>query len=337
MKIDLKNHFWWLSISNKIISVIVIVGLSVFVNICINKSYFETKASIQRIDTRYNTNNDNLKKIVETNYRDFLIEHYENQINFLNFWLTLLAIFAGLAGIGIPLVMNASYKERIRLMVREFKLQKTEMIKVNNKAKETITILQNNFNDDLLEKIDEIDNKVNKTEIFSKASVANFLFSEAHKYLESADVEDINIAIYKLNEAINIAKEVFDIENDHLTITYLLARLHGTRAVANNLLQKNKESIEDYNNAIKFAKIVDDQKLINLGYEELLQVYIETDDFEKALLTLEEFKTIAYNPRISDRTLELINTKSEDICLVKDIKQKLYEIKNIASQRGDFL
>lgn len=292
----------------------------------LNKSFIQNN-SFQKITNESFEEKQELKNNINNNYKDFLIHYYENQANFLNIWLTWLAIFAGIAGIGIPLVMNASYKEKMHLMDREFKLQKIAMYKLRNKAEETINTLQNNFNNDLIEKISEIDGKVNKTEIFAKVSAANSLFTEVSHFL---DDKKYDLAISKLNETINIANDVLQLENENMEIISLLARAYGLRANIYSIQGENDKSIEDYTKAVEFAKIGNDYTLINLGCEELLQVQILADKFEEALKTLAE-SNFTY---INEKTLSLINSKNENENLVKELKNKLYEIRNTQRGRG---
>jgi len=298
MKINLKNPSAWINITTCFIIAIVSVIIAVYIGSCNVKSILNDRI-IQNVKV-VNYKNNNQESLIKDNYIDFLIHHYETQSDFLNFWLTLLAIFAGFAGIGIPLIMNASYAEKIKQVESKFAMQKIRMTKeytkklksineVEAKAKGVMDNIQNR--DMLLQKnqqtlVPEVSQAVQEhaneailseinTEVAFYSSRADEAFNSDNKqesanYLTRAiDVCQLSEIKYSLNRALNLK----------------LIHLFGMRACSYFNLN-SQLSEKDYKTAIELAESTNVENVelfIRVNYAQLVGLYIIYEKFDKVM------------------------------------------------------
>lgn len=340
MKFDFKNPSLWTIICSFLIFAVICIIL------CLSISYYNTEQlvknkSFNRIEIVNSSQNHNQINLIKDDYRDFLVHYYENQSNVLNFWLMLLAIFAGFAGIGIPLIMNASYKDKIKQIEAEFELKKCKMdgdfelkkremetaylnkIKeIDNKAQEVLEKteqksidIQDAYDiklDQFEAKFQEYVDKAKKSEILSEI---NSLLTQANNAgNEKKNDEELNC----LTKAIEMSKEAHNnYPNDNEIINKIIV-LYANRAIAlkYNNINKERESEEDYKEAISLAEAYNMKYYIRLGYIQLCDLYLFTQQFKKAIeifdkIDLEESKKDFEINLYLDKWLEWSNSSAD--------------------------
>lgn len=218
MEMDVKKIIDYLTSSGINIFVLIIFSVLIF--------YASTSYSYDRaidICNSYSFSENTQNKIItDKNYNDFLIHYYETQSEWLNKWLTALGILLGVAGIGIPLLLNTSYKSKIEEMTCEFEKKIIEVNQLNITAEQTIENLNNKIEksventekelskikNDYDKKLEDFNNKmleaINEAKISSILLDIKSLSDEAERHKRR---NEMNNELDKYNKIINIARD----------------------------------------------------------------------------------------------------------------------------------
>lgn len=89
-------------------------------------------------------------------YQEFLIYYYQTQSDWINKWFTLLGILVAISGIAIPLLLNASYKEKLHELRKE--AQKYKKLSIEQDIK--IENLIEDFTKEYYEKLEEFEEEM---------------------------------------------------------------------------------------------------------------------------------------------------------------------------------
>lgn len=132
-----------------------------------NLSIIKTKSNKYTIITQDNLQK-NIKDAQILNYKNFLEKYLEIQANWLNAWLTILAIIFGLLGIAIPICFTKFYENK-KIEIEKYKVELNDLVNlVQQKNSQLVGLLSSTRNvnrhvtslfkdlDDKKEKINEL-------------------------------------------------------------------------------------------------------------------------------------------------------------------------------------
>jgi|GEM_PF-1490814 len=177
----------------------------------------------------------NFEKKSEDNYKDFLEKYYTGQNNWLNIWLTILAIALGVMGIIFPLLFADKKKEMDEIIAKGEKAIddiKKQASKEFEEYKKDIDDKLINFDKDL----QKVVNSVKEVEESKKKAEASVNFAMAFK------CHDKN----KLNEAIDYYNKAIELSPNFKEAYY-------NRGIAYIKQENYPRAIEDYNKAIELS------------------------------------------------------------------------------------
>lgn len=238
-----------------------------------------------------------ISKVNQNEYDNFLHSYYEIQNNWLNIWLTILALILGLFGLVLPLCFLKFYetkKEEFNIVIREVEETKKTMTQDIKETKEYV------------EKAKESEKRVNASRLYisslQECSSKNYL--EALKLINQAlDLDSKNI-VFLLCKA-DILREL-DQHGEAVKLYEQVIANEPSIAAYNNYghslkkLNRKKESIEAYTSAINLSQKDDYRLFCNRGIArmETGDMTLALTDFNKALSCIpdkESASVIFYN------------------------------------------
>ncbi len=203
----------------------------------------------------------------EDNYQKFLANYYSTQSNWLNVWLTILAITLGVMGIAIPILIadkRKDFDENVenakKTIIDKLKLESEKQFK--EYKKDTDDKLEQ-----MRETLKEVEEFKNKAEISEKKTEANTFFAMGFR----AKNEN------KLNEAIDNYTKAIELNP-------AFAGAYNNRGAIYADQKKYDSAINDYNKAINlnpaFAGAYNNRGAI---YADQKKYDLATADYNKAI------------------------------------------------------
>lgn len=233
------------------------------------------------------------KNIVsENNYYDFMAHYYDSQSDWLNKWLTILGLLLAFSGIAIPLMLNASYKEKFQELQREAEKYKLAAVKQEEKIQVLIRDFNKNYNKKIEEFEERMKNAIQKAEMDSILLKIETLKEDAARYRNKGNLND-EIAIYK--QIIQLARHA---ENKYPNDTSFNYRIWSTLEDSHYIIGLNSMLDERYKDAIlNFEKCrLYNQKCKQTDtpalMQSLLECYILEKKFSKASEILDSIHNI---------------------------------------------
>lgn len=260
--------------------------------------------NLYKIELKSTSENTLLKKAIDDNYQSFLMKYYENQSNTVNFWLTMLGILVGVSGVGIPLLLNASYKDKIQEMECRYGEKLNEMNMLINQAYEDYCDKLNQMNiivENAKTKNLEIEQHYNERFIMQENTIKEYV-EEAKKseikskinaliakcdYVRKQDKK--NGIVYSKEEE-EALKEAFDFTSDSLSlypddgeIKSRLIYVLGLRGIYYQFSKKPTEAIENFSTQLKLSDERYGEFSWLFPWRNLFDSYIEVEDYKLAL------------------------------------------------------
>ncbi len=283
------------NIINSFVLIIMFV-LTIFISTTININ--QTKALISNT---FNNQQIIIKSSNQNNgeYKDFLIHYYETQADLVNKWLAVLGILAALGGIGIPLLLSTSYKEKIKEMQCEVDKNINIVSVQKEKLKETIENIKKDYNEKMTKFRREMEIAIEKAETDNILTKLESLEEEAERFKdkgqEKEEIDNINQIIKLGEKSINKYKKS---ENFIWNVARELEKAYFSRGLSNKG-KNNKLAIKDFEQCCRYNKILKYGNSPTLQ-QCLLECYIHEKQFDKAI---ELTKTITQiNKEIIDGT-----------------------------------
>ncbi len=262
-------------------------------------------------------NNDLLKNtdnIHKDNHSDFLQQYYITQNNWLNIWLTILAIILGILAIAAPIIgmrFFDSKKDDIDKLINEAKGLQKQLSKSLKSSDETMKDIE----DRSKEVIKELQEDSMKGNTYLNKIIEQEKRKEVQEYTQKARRYIIN---HKYNEAIDVLTKSLEIDsNDLLSLNYIgfcyyrLQDLDTSLEFMNRAMSLNpKDSsilnllgslyiqLEQYDKAINYLKEAISVRDDDSYHYNLSEAYIKNRDFTQAKEALNIFMNKAKNPYI---------------------------------------
>ena len=204
------------------------------------------------------------KKDEET-YQGFLANYYTTQSNWLNAWLTILAIVLGVMGIIIPIIIADKKKE----MDDTVEKGKIVLSDIQVKAQQTCEKIEKDV-DVKLARFDidfnDVKNYVAKAKESENKALASTFFNKAYQYSKEN----------KFNEAIGNINKALELDQN-------FAQAYSNKGFIYSTQGKYSLAIENLNKAIEL------NSNDSTDYYNLTEAYIFNKQFDKALDTLKLF------------------------------------------------
>ena len=214
--------------------------------------------------------------------KDFLIHYYQIQSDWINKWLTLLGIICALGGVGIPILLNISYKEKIKEMQAEV----DKNIKLANLQEESLKTTISQIKKDYHQKMDEFKREmketINQVEI---DSIINKLesFEEKINYFEKKgldkDAANVREELLKLGEA--SIKKHKDSNSFCFKVMFILASNYYSKGLDYDNTDNNK-AIKSYEKSLFYHNQIGMTDLPSVQIC-LLKAYIKSKQYNNAI------------------------------------------------------
>lgn len=228
------------------------------------------------------------------NYLDFMTKYYETQSDWLNKWLMVLGFLVAIAGIGMPIFMRNSNKEKIAQMETEFQLIKCKMenessdmlIRLKGDITQFINDMQQEYDIKLRQFESKFQNYLNEAEKSKTITEINFHHTLADMNFKN---NEIKRGLDNLNEAISTCEMAIREYPEESELNFKLCYFYGVRA--STIFSTNIESARaDYEKSIRIAEENNYDVFINLGYSQLIFLLIENNYIEDSLILFDKIK-----------------------------------------------
>ena len=273
-------------------------------------------------------------------YQNFLANYYTTQSNWLNTWLTILAISMGVMGIAVPIIL-ADRKKDIEDTIKNAK-ETIEGLKAElTKAIESNIVATDDKLTNMDNKLKEVHEYVAKAKESENKAKASSLFLEGNRYHAEKKFDE---AIENYTKAIKLNGNFKEAYNNRGVSYVDTGDYFSAIKDYEKVMEINSNDTDAYNNrGIAYIKqkkyslaIADFNKIIELdsnfvkAYYNLAEAYIFNKEFDKALETLNQFQQKEKKPYIYnddyDLWLDELNKSTQDAIvqqIIEIIKTKL--------------
>lgn len=207
----------------------------------------------------------NIKKVQVINYKNFLEKYLEIQANWLNAWLTILAIILGILGIVIPICF-AKFYENKKVEIEKYKVDLDDLVCIvkqkNNQLIRLLTSARNtnqritSLFSDLENKKEQIDNLILETQKIQNTISDDYIF-----YKKQLD----NLLKCSLDIKNGVDKEATEIKEKSMEITKIFSSIQEYAQEAQKI-KLDTEANNYLNMSFQFyqdRKFLDALELIN--------------------------------------------------------------------------
>lgn len=214
--------------------------------------------------------------------KDFLIHYYQVQSDWINKWLTLLGIICALGGVGIPILLNISYKEKIKEMQAEV----DKNIKLTTLQEESLKTTISQIKKDYHQKMDEFKremketiNQVEMDSIINKLETLEDKINHLESKGQENDVLDVREELLKLGET--SIKKYKDSDNFCFKVMFILASNYYSKGLDYDNTDNNK-AIKSYEKSLFYRDKIGmhNSPTVQLC---LLKAYIKAKQYKKAI------------------------------------------------------
>lgn len=236
-----------------------------------------------------------ISRVNQNEYENFLRSYYESQNNWLNVWLTILALLMGFLGLITPLCFFKFYeskKEEFNIVIRDIEKKKETMTKDIEEAKKYV------------EKAKESERRVevNRLLVSAMRESSQKNYTEALERIDKAlELAPKNISVISAKAEILIRAKKYEEAVKSLTEAIKLSpldyRYFCDRGVAFMGKGDLKRALQDFNNALSLIPAKSSPSVIMYN---MIECYLRLKNFIKALQFLSDFIRNTKSPYIFD-------------------------------------